>query len=800
MSNIEKSKEEMSIELEELKKENESLKSLLLESTNLKLNQELQVHKIELETQNEELILAKDKAELAEIKYKQLFDFAPTGYFTLTKAGEIVDLNYCGEQMLGREKKNLISRKFSFFISEDSKPIFSQFLDKVFKSEFKETCEINMSSTGSLPIYKYLSGIAIDNENCFISLVDITGSKLAVLLRDTTELLSLFIKNSPIYTFIKDVKPSESKVMFASENFIDMIGIPGSAMIRKNMYDLFPAEFAEKFTADDWEVASNGNILKLDENMNGRNYTTIKFPIELGGKNLLAGYIIDITERTQALEALREREENLSITLHSIGDGVISTDKDGLIVRMNPVAEHLCGWNFAEAKGKALTDVFNIINAYTRETIADPVKNVIESGQVIGLANHTVLVSKDGLEYHISDSAAPIKNSDGSICGVVLVFSDITEKYKTEKILMESEERYKSLFYLAQEGIILISLDGKLVEINESFAKMHGYNIDEMLNMDIKEIDTPETAKMNPERILQILEGNHLRFESEHFHKDGHIIMFEVSAGLIYQGGKSFILSFHHDISDRKLAEAEIQMQNVELAEINESKDKFFSIIAHDLKTPFTGFLGLTKMMSENIHDFTLQELHEISIHLQKSASNLFQLLENLLEWSRMQRGITGFNPEICKLSLIIKQVLDIHTEASQQKLIELVSNIEEDITVKADVSMLNSVLRNLISNAIKFTPRGGRIEIGATSDGLHLQGGVHLGTVIYVKDTGIGMNEKMISNLFRIDYDVSRHGTENESSTGLGLLLCKEFIEKHGGRIWVESEDGKGSTFFFSL
>ena len=250
-------------------------------------------------------------------------------------------------------------------------------------------------------------------------------------------------------------------------------------------------------------------------------------------------------------------------------------------------------------------------------------------------------------------------------------------------------------------------------------------------------------------------------------------------------------------------SQTELKKSNTLLLEINSEKDKFFSIIAHDLKSPFIGFLGLTKIMAEQIQDISIKEIYEFSKKMRDSADNLYKLLNNLLEWSRMKRGVTEFNPEMCILPYLIKQNIDIVTEFAKQKNIEIKNNIPEDFSVTADVPMLNTVIRNLISNAIKFTPRGGKIEIGATdepSEGFKPSEGSESNYVIYVKDNGIGMSSDIIDKIFKIDAKVTRPGTEGESSTGLGLLLCKEFIEKHGGRIWVESEVGKGSTFYFIL
>lgn len=256
----------------------------------------------------------------------------------------------------------------------------------------------------------------------------------------------------------------------------------------------------------------------------------------------------------------------------------------------------------------------------------------------------------------------------------------------------------------------------------------------------------------------------------------------------------------------------EITVLNLQLREVIASKDKFFTILAHDLRSPFSGFLGLTKLMSEHINDFSIDDLQEMSSEMQNSADNLYKLLDNLLLWSRMQRGELECTPAPIDLTLIVKQNIDVAYEVAKLKDIEFINNINENTDVLADPGMLNTVFRNLISNAIKFTPNGGNIEIGVsknivTAKNQQSQNGngvpesiINSFVNIYVKDSGIGMPLDMIGKLFKIDENVSRPGTNNEPSTGLGLMICYEFILKHKGKIWVESEVGAGSTFWFSL
>lgn len=244
------------------------------------------------------------------------------------------------------------------------------------------------------------------------------------------------------------------------------------------------------------------------------------------------------------------------------------------------------------------------------------------------------------------------------------------------------------------------------------------------------------------------------------------------------------------DISERKRAEEQLRLKNIELNEMNSSKDKFFSIIAHDLKSPFNSLLGITEIMNENIEDFSSSEIKNYSTNLEVSAKLLYRLLDNLLEWSKIQRGMITFNPIESSLSNIIKQNINLQFEFAKQKNIEIENKVENDLNIISDTSMLNTILRNLISNSIKFSNRGGKVEIGAYNNTKERT------TQIYIKDNGIGMSKETLSKLFKIEYKVTRQGTENESSSGLGLLLCQDFIEFHKGKMIVESEKGEGTTF----
>jgi len=246
-------------------------------------------------------------------------------------------------------------------------------------------------------------------------------------------------------------------------------------------------------------------------------------------------------------------------------------------------------------------------------------------------------------------------------------------------------------------------------------------------------------------------------------------------------------------LREKEVLADKIRTQSKELIDLNASKDKFFSIIAHDLRGPLGGLMGLSEMLADESLSFTPDQKKEMILALSQSSRNIFNLLENLLEWSQMQHKSTAFKPKMYNLNTLVSDCIKLLSENFRKKNIRITIDIAEDQEVFADRNMFQSVIRNLVSNAVKFTPKSGEVFVSANLTENNT-------SIITVKDTGIGMNDEMVSNLFRLNVNSSRPGTEGENSTGLGLLLCKEFVERHGGEIWVESEEGKGSLFCFTI
>jgi CheY-like chemotaxis protein/two-component sensor histidine kinase len=236
-----------------------------------------------------------------------------------------------------------------------------------------------------------------------------------------------------------------------------------------------------------------------------------------------------------------------------------------------------------------------------------------------------------------------------------------------------------------------------------------------------------------------------------------------------------------------------LRRQSCELQELIAAKDKFFTIIAHDLRGPLISFMGLTQILADKDQDFPQELRADLANELSDHARNTFNLLENLLQWSQMERGLTDFNPEILDLEHVVAQCIKTAADTAHEKQIRITTDILGNPEVFADTNMLQTVIRNLVSNAVKFTPEGGSVTISSVSS-------TNSTILLSVKDTGIGMDAEMQKNIFRIDVDTKRPGTNGERSTGMGLLLCKEFVEKQGGQLWVESTKDEGSAFYFTI
>lgn len=369
---------------------------------------------------------------------------------------------------------------------------------------------------------------------------------------------------------------------------------------------------------------------------------------------------------------------------------------------------------------------------------------------------------------------------------------------KTEEILRASEERYKAVTQTANDAIITTNGMGFILNWNKGAERIFEFRENEMLGENLSVI-IPKKMQYKHEVYFSDLNNSTAgdvfgkTMELIANKRNGEEFPVELTLSLWENAGDKFVTAIIRDITQRKNAEDEIQKSHERLKLTNNEKDKLFSIIAHDLKSPINGFLALTKMMTDDIRDLSLDEISKIAHTLNRSAINIFKLLENLLQWSRMQLGGIVFTPRNITLYPFVEDCLQIFSDQIEQKGVKVLNNITDGTEIFGDSAMLQTVFRNIISNAIKYSESGGTVIISLES----FESNKYL---IHVKDEGTGIDENLFPILFKLDEMKLRKGTSGEPGTGLGLIICKDFIERNGGELWVKSIIGQGADFYFTL
>ncbi|NWF89305.1 MAG: PAS domain-containing sensor histidine kinase [Ignavibacteriaceae bacterium] len=402
---------------------------------------------------------------------------------------------------------------------------------------------------------------------------------------------------------------------------------------------------------------------------------------------------------------------------------------------------------------------------------------------------------KDKSLFYALIESIPTNGYGGNYLTCESSVSDITMLKVAEDALKESEARFQSMANTAPVLIWITDTDALFNFVNNVWLQYTGRTLGQELGMGWIENIHPDD--LNP--YLQIYKSSfdaRLPFEVEfRIKKYTGQYRWIISKGVprFHSDGRfaGFIGSCT-DINDQKEIEDTILGLNEKLKSLNTSKDKFFSIIAHDLKSPLSGLLGFAEILVEEYDELPDEEKKEFIGHTYDAAKNIMALLENLLEWSRIQSGSIVFTPETLNVESVLDDIFGLFAQNARNKNIKLEKNIDSSTMVFVDKNMFHTILRNLVSNGIKFTNDGGSIVVSAKMFPKFVE--------ISVKDSGVGISEANLQKLFKIDTSFSTQGTNKERGTGLGLMLCKELVEKNGGKIKVESELGKGTTFVINL
>ncbi len=523
-----------------------------------------------------------------------------------------------------------------------------------------------------------------------------------------------------------------------------------------------------------------------------------------GGSQPILLVLEDITERRRLEREAHAHQQWFQVTLGSIGDAVIATDPEARVTFMNPSAEKLTGWAQQEAVGRPLAEVFNIVNEETRHSVESPVVKAVREGAVVGLANHTLLIAKDGQEWAIDDSAAPIRDSTGAIIGVVMVFHDITQRRREEHLLEISEVRYRRLFEAAHDGILLVNPKShKIIDVNPFLIKLLGYPRDHFLSRELWEIGFLRDKAASVHAMRELQEKGSVRYENLPLEdRHGHKHPVEMVANMYKEGRRPIIQCNIRDISERRNFEREReallvneQAARLEAQAANCAKDLFLATLSHEIRTPLSAILGWTSMLRRRHGGEGYEaELKEGLLAIHNNAKAQAQLIEDVLDVSRIVSGKLHLEFRRCDLAEVVSAAIDTVRPAALAKGIELHKDIDPLArSMTGDPSRLQQIIWNLLSNAIKFTPEGGTVRVQLARE--------PSAVCIRVTDTGQGIAADFLPFVFDRFRQAHSDAKASFGGLGLGLSIVRQLTDLHGGTVRAQSEGpGRGATFIVRL
>lgn len=735
----------------------------------------------------------------SEEQYRKIFNNSIEGIFQASKEGKLLMINPAFARLFGYDSpeemiKSVDSIADQLYVNKDDRTLIIKQLEE---QGFTENFELKFVKKNGCTFWVSMNSQTITDENgnfLYIegTIVDISNRKDS---EEAINITSARLKRAELASLTGnwEFHVCSGKII-ASEGAQAVYGIDKEQFDYSFIKSIPMPEYRDSLDIAMEQLIKNNIPYNIDFKIKANNSGQIKeihsqatFDKE---SNIVFGVIQDITERKKSEEALKESENkyrslfsemNEGFALHEVLYGADNKAVNYKIVNVNSSFEKMIGKKAEEAIGALATELYGVETA----PYLDIYSRVAETGE------HQMFQTYfEPFDQYFQISVFSHKRKY-----FATIFTDITVQRKGELALRESERRFRDMMEHVNMVSAMLDVNGNITFANKYLARLTGWKRKEIIGKNWFDVFIPSGAPVRRDLFNGVDGGNvPLRYENEILTRAGEPRLIQWSNTILRnsKGKIEGIAGVGVDITDSKKAETALLESKASLVELNATKDKFFSIIAHDLKSPFNSILGLSSLLEDQVKEKNYEGLEEYASLIQTSSQLAYDLLKNLLEWSRSQTGKMEFSPEYIELVSIIGETIKLLGNNISQKSIDIKTELPRNVVVFADKAMIGAVLRNLISNAIKFTRDYGQILISAVQKPEE--------TMIVVTDNGVGMNAREIDKLFRIDENHSTLGTHNEKGTGLGLVLCKEFIEKHGGKIGVESEFGLGSKFYFTI
>ena len=545
-------------------------------------------------------------------------------------------------------------------------------------------------------------------------------------------------------------------------------------------------------------IIANNNTIKWIEISGNK--------IEWEGRPAILNFINNITERKIFEERLKESEERYRSLFQQASDGIFNLTTEGKIIAVNESFARMHGYTIEEMLGMSLKDLD------TPDCISKTPDNMrrVLAGEVIEFeVEH---YHKDGHIFPLSVSTGLI--STGGVQTIQAFHRDITERKKAEKALFESERKYKALFEANSDGITIFSLEGDkvpsvILDMNENAHKMLGFSKEEMIRRNPAEMEKNVTPEKIIQRAEELKRNGFTTFETELGHKNGHYISVEIKVLILNYDNQLALMNIVRDITERKHAEIELIKAKEKAEESDKLKSAFLANMSHEIRTPMNGILGFSSLLNDD--GYSGEDYKRFVQMIQKSGSRMLNIINEIVDISKIESGTMESHVEDTNVNEKIQFIYNLmKPEADEKHLRFSMENSlpDHEAIIKTDIGKLYSVLTNLVKNAIKYTDEG-YIEFGYTlkpsvsSDKSNTLESIHHADSFlefYVKDSGIGIpshRQKVIFDRF-IQADIT--DLQAREGAGLGLAIAKSYVEMLGGKIWVESSQGSGSSFYFTL
>lgn len=797
------------------------------------LIEELNIYHIELEMQNVELQEANQRIFVERERYKKLYMDAPVAYFTLNETGNILELNHAAANML---KTPIQAFKFTSifpYLEEESKTQFSKYFKRVFSSEEIEFGEIVFINKHNEKIYAHLSSISYFDEELNQKLIrctviDKTKDKQyekELILRNELEesekrLRSMF-ENSGVAMLVIDSETQQ--IESANSSACEYYGYTSDELKKMKISDLNILSESEINTEIENTKKTGKKYFNFKHKLgNGqiRDVEVYSTAIKFGEKIKLFSLIHDITERKIAEEKIISINAELSNTIEELNatnddlktaSNIINRERDQLLSLLNSIPEIIY---VSDLKTNKILFANNKLKELTgRDITGEPCYEAIQNKEeACSFCSNKYIINSD--KPYFWEYYNPIFKKHFYIMNRKINWTneqevrfelaiDVTEQKESQLKVELLNNRLEASMSAGDMAWWEMELPSGKIQFNDNKARMLGRNPEDFKHYkDFMVLVHPDDQEMAMQAMRNLLAGKTDKYEIEYrIQKTDNAYLWFYDIGKITsKNGENIKLTgIVTDITLRKETEIalkgkqiEIEKFNKELKDANATKDKFFRIIAHDLKNPFNAIIGYSDLILKKLNSYSKDQISDSVKKIHESSENTYKLLENLLQWSMSQTGKIGFTPKEYNVEEILKEAILQTNNQAMAKNISVDYIIKGNPLVHADENMITTVLRNLISNAIKYTLPFGDITITVSDEENKKK--------FTISDNGIGMDKSTMNKLFKINEKVTKEGTNKEKGTGLGLLLCKEFVEKHDGKIWAESELNQGSKFIFII